>query len=239
MMTGSRVIVLGAALACSACLDFTEPELPQRATATFATLTVRAFDTGSLQIDGSLQPGRDSTGFQRVVQSPFIQVNTIVLQPTSLGERGLRTYGATFPLERNATAGPYTIRLPDVRDLGTIPVVQWNGLLKVDGDTIRAVRGEDIVLRLDTLALPSTPAPFRQWFLDIRSGNRVFRLSSDGLPPLTLRIPAAWVPSTDPRAFMSLIYFQTGQVRTPNGLYAANLTLDTRMNWVVVFSDAP
>jgi hypothetical protein len=118
--------------------------------------------------------------------------------------------------------------------------VRWNGLLRLDPDTVVAVRGQDIVLRMDTIAALSTPAPFRQWFLDIRTGFRTFRLSSDGLPPLTLRIPADFIPSsTDPLALVSLIYFQTGQVRSATGLYTGSITADIRLNWVIRFTNPP
>lgn len=222
------------------CLDFQDPEIPDLDAPAVAQAAVRAFDIGLLQIDGSVQPGRDSTGFQRVLQSPFIQVNEILVQPVSLGERGRRNYSATFQIPPRATAGPYRITLPAVRDVGPLPTVQWNGLLRLDPDTILAPRGGDIVLHMDTLDAPSTPAPTRQWFLDIRSGFRAFRISSDGLPPLTLRIPAEWIPVTlDPRATISMIYFQTGQVRSASGEYIGSLTVDVRLSWNVRFTDVP
>ena len=225
-------------LAFSACLDFQEPAIPDLDAPAVAQIAVRTFDNGVLQVDGSLQPGRDSTGFQRVLQSPFVHVNELLVQPVALGDRGQRNYSLTIPAPPRNTGGPYRILLPDVRDAGTMPLVQWNGLLKLDPDTIIAPRGGDIVLHMDTIAAPSSPAPFRQWFLDIRAGFRTFRISSDGLPPLTLRIPAEWVPlSTDPRATVSLIYFQTGQVRSSTNDYIANLTLDVRLSWNVRFTE--
>lgn len=227
------------ALLLTACLDFQEPEIPDRAAPAVVQAAVRAFDAGLLQVDGSLQPGRDSTGFQRVVQSPFIQANNFLVLPSSLGERGQRNYSQTFATAPRMTGGPFRITLPDVRDAGTMPTVLWNGLLRVDPDTIVAARGGDIVLHMDTIASPSTPAPFRQWFLDIRAGVRTFRISSDGLPPLTLRIPAEFIPpSGDPRAFISLIYFQTGQIRSSTQEYIGNVTLDVRLNWIVRFTGA-
>jgi hypothetical protein len=97
--------------------------------------------------------------------------------------------------------------------------------------------GSDVIIRMDTVPALSTP-PFRvqQWFLEIRTGPRVFRVSADAAPPPVLRIPAEWIPGqAGGRSDLSLIYYQTTQIRAADNSYIANVVLDTRLNWVVLF----
>ena len=232
-----RAVRAAPLLLLSACLDFAEPDIPNRAAVAVLQVNMRAFDAGVFQVDGSLLPGRDTTGFQRVVQSPFILAGGFLVEPRALGERGLRTYSSTFQIARNATAGPFDLVPPDVRDAGTLPPVRLGGLRRVDPDTLFVQPGQDVLLRMDTAAVRSEPAQrFQQWFLDIRSGTRVFRISSDGPPPSTLRIPSDFIPpSPDNRAVVSMIYFQTASVRSETGAYIGNIVLDVRLNWVIVF----
>jgi hypothetical protein len=235
------LVALLATTLLTACVDFADPVIPDRRASAILNANVRVFDAGVIQVDGSLSPGRDSLGFQRPVLSPFILVNDLLVQPIAITQTGVRTYSTTFPTPRNATAGPFTMVWPVVEDVGELPTVQWHGLIKRTADTLRITRMEDLVLRMDTVAAPSNPANrFRQWFIDIRAGASSFRVSGDGPVPLSLRIPAEWIPvSPDNRATVSLIYFQTAQLRTPPGTYLGNITLDTRLNWVVLFQTAP
>lgn len=232
---------MGAALLLAACIDFAEPVIPDRRAPAVLNVNVRPFDTGVLQIDGSLSPGRDSLGFQRAVPSPFIAVNNFTAQPQTISEQGSRSYSAVFAIPRNQTLGPFDMVFPVVNDVGQLPNVRWFGLQKLDPDTVRPLRGEDVVLRLDTAAEQSNPPNrFRQWFVEIRAGVTAFRISGDGPVPLRLRIPAEFVPpSPDNRASVSLIYFQTAQLRSPPGTYLANVTLDTRLQWVIAFRTPP
>jgi hypothetical protein len=236
-----RALPLLCVLGATACIDFAEPQIPNRQTPAVVQANVRVFDTGTMQIDGSVSPGRDSLGFTRPVLGPFIGVNNVIAFPLSVNEQGVRSYNSQFPIARNDTRGPYDISLPEVADVGALPAVRWFGVQKLDPDTIRPLRGADIVLTMDTAAAQSNPANrFRQWFLDIRAGVRVFRLSGDGPLPLRLRIPSEFVPpATDDRAAISLIYFQSSQLVSPGGGYIASVVLDTRLNWTVVFLPPP
>lgn len=225
----------------SGCADFADPVIPNVRSPALLQLNVRTFDAGVLQVDGALLPGRDSTGFQRVVLSPFVDVNGVVVVPRTLGDRGQRTYNTSVTTPPNATGGPFVITPPEIRDVASLPVARWYGLIRLDPDTLRVPAGQDIVLRLDTVPAMSQPTPAsRQWFLDIRSGFRVFRLSSDGPPPMTLRIPPSFIPAGGGGPLsISLIYFQSAQLGSGTPDYQASLTLDTRINWVVLYGSAP
>src|SRR5690606_37747801 len=105
----------------------------------------------------------------------------------------------------------------------------------LDPDTIVVRPGDDIVLHMDTADAVSVPEnPNRQWFLDVSAGGQSFRLSSNGLPPLTLRIPAEWVPPPqNNHALVSMVYQQSRQLRSADNRYIANVLLDVRLRWVV------
>jgi hypothetical protein len=239
-MSVRRCLLLSPLLLLAACLDFTDPILPNRATPAVLQVNMRAFDVGQFIVDGTLTPGRDSAGFQRVVQSPFMMAGGFVVEPKTLGERGLRTYSSSFAIPRGATGGPFELIPPDVRDAGALPPVSIVGLRRTDPDTIFVEPGSDVLLHMDTVPVQSMPSQLsRQWFLDVRSGARVFRISSDGPPPPTLRIPSDFIPpSPDGRAFIGMIYFQTASLRSDTNNYFANIVLDVRLNWVIVFRDS-
>jgi hypothetical protein len=222
---------------CAGCIDVAEPEIPDPRSPAILQANMRIFDTGVLQVDGSLSPGREETGFLRVVQVPFIQVGEFLAEPQTLSRQGVRTYNQNFTVPRGETAGPFELVPPDVRGTPTLPTVRWYGLQRVGSDTIVVAPGSDVVLRVDTVAAPSQPEHrFRQWFIEVRTGATVFRLSGDQPPPPVLRIPAEWVPGADGgTSEISLIYIQSTQLRTPDNSYIASITLDTRLHWVVLF----
>ena len=235
-----RSFLLSPLLLLAACLDFTDPILPNRATPAVLQVNMRAFDVGQFVVDGTLLPGRDSAGFQRVVQSPFMMAGGFVVEPKTLGERGLRTYSSSFEIPRGATGGPFELIPPDVRDAGTLPPVSIVGLRRTDPDSLVVEPGVDVLLHMDPVPVQSTPTQLtRQWFMEVRSGASVFRISSDGAPPSTLRIPSEFIPpSPGGRAIISMIYFQTASVRSDTNNYVANIVLDVRLNWVIVFRDS-
>jgi hypothetical protein len=240
-MRATRALFIAPLLLFAACLDFTEPTIPNRASPAVLQVNMRAFDSGAFIVDGSLLPGRDTAGFQRVVQSPFILAGGFLVEPRTLGERGLRTYASTFEIPRSGTGGPFELVPPSVRDVGELPPLRMVGLRRLDPDTIVARPGDDVLLHMDTVAVMALPPQrFQQWFLDVRSGARVFRISSDGPPPATLRIPSDFIPpSPDGRAFVTMIYFQTASVRSPANDYIGNIVLDVRLSWIIAFRDTP
>lgn len=223
------------------CLDFEDPTIPNRSAPAVLQANMRVFDEGALQVDGSLSPGRDSIGFLRTVQSPFIIAAGNVIEPRTISPTGARSYSTIMPIPRRQTLGPFTLQAPNVRDVGLLPEIVWYGLQRLDPDTLVVPAGADIVLRMDTADAVSIPSPSqRQWFLDMSTGAGVFRISGNGVPPLTLRIPFEWVPETTGNlAFISMIYYQSRQLRSSDNLYIGNVVLDVRLRWVVRFEDAP
>lgn len=223
----------------AACVDFIEPDISNLALPATLTITLRAFDSGVLQVDGTLSPGRDDFGFVRGVQSAAVHAVGHTLEPRTLTPAGVRTYATTIDIPPRETTGPFELIAPTVLDVGSVPPLLWYGLRRLDPDTLRLPTGTDVVLHMDTAAAQSQPGVgLRQWFLEIRSGANAFRLSGDAAPPLTLRIPAEWLPpSATGTATISMIYYQTAQLRSPENAYVANVTLDTRLLWIVEYAD--
>jgi hypothetical protein len=232
--------VAGAALLIAGCLEFGDPLIPERETPALLLAHVRVFDTRSLQVDGTLSPGREATGFLRVVQVPQIHVAELVIDPREVDERGVRVYHTVITVPHDRTGETFDVIAPDVRGAGPLPPVRMHGLRRTGADTLRLPAGADIVLRVDTVPAPSLPAQrLRQWFIEVRSPGTSFRISSDGPPPPVLRIPAEFVAaSTGGRADISLIYFQTADVRDAAATYRGNILLDVRLNWIAFF-EAP
>jgi hypothetical protein len=244
-MMGPGALPLVAAVACclllAGCVEVAEPEMPDPRSPAVLQANMRIFDAGAFQVDGSLSPGREESGFLRVVQVPYIQAAGFLVAPQTLSQQGVRTYQSGFAVARGATSGPFDLVVPDIRGTTTLPAVRWWGLQRVGSDTLVVHPGSDVVLRMDSVAAVSVPAHrWRQWFLEIRTGAQVFRVSADGAPPATLRIPSEWVPGrAGERSDLSLIYYQSTQLRAPDNTYIANIMLDTRMNWVVLFRSQP
>jgi hypothetical protein len=232
------VAMPAAAVLLAGCVELMEPTMPDPRSPAILQANMRIFDAGAFQVDGSLMPGREETGFLRVVQVPFIQAAGFAVEPRTLNQQGVRTYQSGFAVPRGATSGPFDLVVPDVRGTTPLPPVRWWGLQRVGSDTVRVQPGADVVLRMDTVPEASQPENrWRQWFLEIRTGTQVFRVSADAAPPSTLRIPAEWVPGqAGGRSDISLIYYQSAQLRAPDNTYIANILLDTRLNWVVLFA---
>jgi hypothetical protein len=75
----------------------------------------------------------------------------------------------------------------------------------------------------------------RQWFLDLSGPQGVIRVSGSGFPPDSMRIPPQWLPATAPSVVSaSLLYFQSAQVREPPGDYIGNISMDARLQWLVL-----
>jgi hypothetical protein len=235
-----RLYLLPLAVLLGGCLEFEDPTIPDRRSPAVLQANMRIFDAGVFQVDGSLTPGREESGFLRFVQMPFMQSGQFLVEPRTLTPQGVRTYQSVFAVPRNATEGPFELVTPDVRGTPPLPTVRWWGLRRVGSDTIVVQRGADIILRVDTIPEASSPPNrFRQWFLEIQLGTS-FRVSGDGAPPQVMRIPAEWVPQTVlPAGNISLIYIQSTQLRTADNSYIANVSLDTRLNWHVRFVDDP
>ncbi|CAN5857260.1 hypothetical protein BH23GEM9_BH23GEM9_36510 [soil metagenome] len=226
-----------APLLLGGCLEFGDPMIPDRDAPALLIANMRVFDVGRFQVDGTLTPGRETTGFLRVVQDPRIRAGDVVVEPDEVSSAGVRIYDSDFVIDRNGTAGPFVLVPPDIRGVGPLPVLRWHGLRRAGPDTLSLAPGADIVLRLDTIPEASMPAQrMRQWFVEVRGSGTTFRISADGAPLAALRIPAEWIAtSAGDRADVSLIYFQSTQLRDAGNTYIANVVLDVRLNWVVFF----
>jgi hypothetical protein len=234
-----RWLLLVLLFAPAGCFEFDDPVIPERRAPAFLQANMRILDGGIFQIDGSLTPGRDETGALRIVQVPQIHASEFVAEPVALDERGVHMYFSAFPITTERAAGAFELVPPAVRGTTALPPVLWYGLRRAGADTLRLPAGADIVLRVDTVPQPSRPAQrTRQWFAEVRGAGTVFRLSADGAPPPSLRIPADWVGTpADGRAVVSLIYYQSSQLRTADNTYVANVVLDTRLSWTILFDE--
>lgn len=231
-----RLLLALVAVGATACLDFEDPTIPERRAPAILQANMRILG-GIFQVDGSLAPGRDESGVLRVVQVPQIHASEFIADPRSRDERGVHDYQATFPIAPARATEPFRLVAPAVRGTTPPPPVVWHGLIRADPDTLRLAAGADITLRVDTAAAPSQPAQrARQWFVEVRRGGDVFRINADGAPPRALRIPVDWLGGApDAPVLVSMIYYQSAQVRTPDNTYIANVLLDHRLNWVVLY----
>jgi hypothetical protein len=234
-----RLLLLVLLLAPAACFEFDDPVIPERRAPAILQANMRVLEGGTFQIDGSLTPGREQTGALRIVQVPQIHASEFVAEPVDRDDRGVHMYFSTFTISAERAAGAFELVPPAVRGTTAVPPVVWYGLRRVGADTLRLPAGADIVVRVDTVPQPSQPAQrTRQWFAEVRGAGTVFRLSADGAPPAALRIPADWVGgNAGGQAVVSLIYYQSAQLRTAGNTYIANVLLDTRMSWTVLFDE--
>jgi hypothetical protein len=236
-----RLLLLLVALAPVACLDFEDPTIPDRRQPVRLNANLRLLPGGIFQIDGTLSPGREQTGVLRLVQVPEIHASEFVATPVERDVRGVHHYLTAFSIAPERAASAFEVLVPAVRGTSAIGPIVLHGLRRLDPDTLRLRAGDDIVLHMDTVAQPS-PADrtTAQWFAEIRGGSTVFRIIADGPPPPALRIPADWVAApTGATVTISLIYYQTTQITTPDDTYVANVLLDTRLQWTVVYEGEP
>ena len=122
---------------------------------------------------------------------------------------------------------------PVIDGIATPPPFRWFGVRKLDPDTVFTDALGDVALHIESDLGDVQPASrTRQWFLELRGDFTSIRVSGDGAPPTTLRIPSQFIPpAPDKRVDVTLIYFQSALAST--GSYIANVTLDVRVQWIV------
>lgn len=228
---------LGAAL-LAACWDFVAPDFPGAGAPAVFQMTVTMNELGVGSLNGLLVPGLALSGFQRDVPDDSLFVNGVRVAPSSIRANGTREYQLSGFIGDSSKVEPPSLELlpPRIDDIATVPTaVRWYGITKLDPDTITWPRGTNLVLRVDTaLAIPEPFPQIRQWFLDINGVTRSFRISSDGLPPGTLIIPPTFVPEpANNRIVVTMLWYQTGQYRTPANDYLTNITLSVALTWIV------
>ena len=220
------------------CIDFVEPELPERGAPAVAEISVLVSDSGDLAVSGAMTPGFASDGLRRVVTNGSVRAGTYSIPPVdTLGNGGLR-YGSSQVVDATFMRGDVLVRAPAVSRTDGTPIVLWPGLARLDPDTIFLRADGSLVLRAATSGpivdlFMSPPPDTRQWFLTLSGNTGVFRLGSDGEPPDSLVIPPHWVPASDGRVDARLIFQQSGIVRVAQ-TYLALISLDLRVHWTVL-----
>lgn len=222
-------------LAVAGCYDFVEPDFPEAGAPAVLQATAFRDIAGNISITAQLVPGLAIGGIQREIPNDTLEIYGLRLTPKEIKKNGTRIYGFEGPALVAATF-PFVLAAPGVAGvIGPPPRAQWFPVRKTDGDTIVWKRGSELVLHVDTALGVSTPTPpIRQWFLELRGADRSFRVSSDGPPPLTLRIPPEWVPAVNTQTFpVFLSYFQSGQQQSPNRDYIGIISFNTQMRWTI------
>jgi len=218
------------------CYDFVEPDFPEAGGPALLQASAYADENGSLQINALLAPGLDANGVERTVPNDTLDIYGLKLAPKDVSNNGSRTYSFFGEKSGFSITAPFDVNGPRIDDVvGPPPRVHWFAIKRTDPDTVVWTRGTDLVLHVDTAVGVSLPPPaIRQWFLTLSGASPSFRVSSDGLPPTTLRIPVEWVP-TPANGFIvvTLSYFQGGQQQGPSRDYIGNITFNITLRWII------
>jgi hypothetical protein len=224
--------LIAALLAVAGCIDFVEPELPERGAPAVLQLTVRFLATGTTEVDGRLVPGLDEAGVPRRVTDARLRVLGHELEPDATTSAGTRVYRADWPGGAADAAGPITARGPGVEGLAA-PGIRWYALHHDGPASLTLAADSDLRLTVAVTAGVAEPEPdIRWWFLTLSDSTRVFRLGADGAPPDTILVPARWVPAGDSLS-AALSYQQSARIESQSEHYVGLFTLDTRVSWVV------
>lgn len=212
------------------CLDFVEPELPERGAPAVAQISVVLSDSGALSVNATVAPGFDDDGLRREVLDATIATAGYTVSPDTLESGDLR-YAVTLAVDTAVTARAIDIRGPRVAGTTGIPLVRWPTVGRADGDTVSVEADGTLRLHVRVEEDAGAPAPdTRQWFLTLAGDSTTFRLGSDEPPPEELEIPARWVPAGVVSA--RLIYQQSATLRIGEN-YVSLLTLDMRLHWTI------
>ena len=230
-------VVLGGSLA-TGCVDFVFPNIPgieDRGGPVRFNGHVVVTDSGRVSANATLRPGLDIDGYKRPVTMPFLRVMDDVLEPDSVLRDGTRRYRASWERGPDVMAGPLTLVAPRVEGVqGAPPGVEWFGLRRAGPSSIRLSEGEDLLLPIiEVEGTTGHPPPVRQWFLTLSSGDRSYRVSSNGMPPIPVSVPPRWIPEGD-TVRVRLIFSQSAVLREPPGDYVGAVTIDSWFLWTVV-----
>jgi len=234
----TRVACLAFAGAFAAgCIDFVAPEIPgifDRGSAAVLEARIVVTDSGWVNVDARLAPGLDFDGFQRPVSLPRLSVDDRALEPDSARPDGTLRYLSAWEAGPTVVLNPITLIAPEVDGLvAEPPTLEWFGPRRAGPDSIGINRGEELLLPVVMVDGTSRPEPsLRQWFLTLSSGDRSFRLSSDGNPPDPISIPPHWIPDGD-LVEVRLIFSQSATLKDPPGDYLGVVTADTWLFWSV------
>lgn len=229
------LIAAGLALASAACWDFVEPDFPGAGAPAVVAVDVFADERGTATVSGLLAPGLTKGGLQRRVVNDTLWVFDTPLTPRNVRPNGSREYATSLQLPPDGQR-VLEVRNPSVEELSTPPATRWPTIRKIGPDTIQAAPNADLTLHIDTVLASAQPPPqIRQWFLELRGSDRPFRISSDGLPPASLRIPAEWLPtpSSNGTIVATLQFYQSGQQFSAPRDFLSNVTYTFTLRWII------
>jgi len=224
----------------SGCLDFepvTEPRQPAaEPAAIFADFSIlERAGAAEARVEVTVLPGRDAQG-PRTVRDSVLWLNGLPLRPYvgawPDAPAMLRYSWASAEIPETIEARPPTIDGLS----GSATPIRWR-IARADADTIRLVRGADLVLRLATAA-PDSAASFENWSVSVQgSGGTGFSLSRAGSAPDTLRIPAAWISADDSLAFAHFGWSRHTEVLAPGGDLFVRSSGWHHVQWVIRLLD--
>ena len=219
------------------CVDFVESDLSEAGAPAAFQAIIHVDDNGRLQVSGILLPGLTADGIRRTVPNDTIRVYGLPFGPTESKPNGTRTYDLQTQLAGPEPGGrPLTLAPPAVTGSFAPPTsIQWQGVRRLDPDTIVAPAGTDIVLHAELTPATTMPAPVsRSWNVDLVSAEGNFRFGANGVPPASIRIPSFWIPNaSNGRIAVFLTFFQSGAYRPPPGDYSVSAAADVRIRWNV------
>jgi hypothetical protein len=231
--TGSHVLraLTLASLCLAGCLDFVEPDLPDRGAPAVLQLTIRLLETDTTSVEARLVPGLDEAGVPRRVTDSQLRVLGRGIEPAGTSSAGTRSYLEAWPGSVAAAAGAIEASGPGMEGLAS-PMIRWYAMRRPGPASVSFDPGADLRLTVDVIDGVAEPEPeIRWWFLTLSDSAGAFRLGGDGVPPDTILVPARWVPSGDSVAAL-LIYEQSARIDAA-GDYVGLVSLDARVSWVI------
>jgi hypothetical protein len=217
----------------TACIDFVEPDLPERGAPAVFQGALRVWDDGRVVVDGLLAPGLDADAVRRILIREAIVAMNRAVEPASIARNGSRSYFSQWTTTPDSVAGVLVLEGPRVETGSPPPSFRWSGITTPQDDTVAVVAGADVMLRL-TVAAAETPAPqTRQWLVQMTGAGGTFRFGGDGAPPDSLLVPAYWLPEpADGLIAVTLSYTRSMAIQQPSD-YIGVLLLDTRVQWTL------
>lgn len=218
------------ALACAACVDFIEPELPN-ADGSFGLELV--IDEDSIRVDALLIPGQSESGDPRVITSAGMLIGDQVLLPVSSEYEGdpALTYETVRARIHQATG--LVVQAPSVEGIPVLGRFRVQSIRRNGPDTITIDAGDPAVLTIHVPADSSQWAAQRMWTLGGSDGPTALQtVVRDRLPPTTISIPPYFMPS-DGTFRVSLIDRQMLIDRDDATSFRWFVSAMTRIEWTV------
>jgi hypothetical protein len=222
-------------LCLSACsFDFTDVNLPREFVARFTAHFTSNDESDELNLNASLDPGRDADGRIRSVTSDLAVFGQSPA-PTVSGPRNTRTYFAKSSLSELQGATSLTFLAPVVAEIGAGPyTVEVSLPRRIGAQSLTFRNGEPIVLPLRASAFPSGSV---QWRLDVLDslGARQVSVTSVGRPPEQITIPRAWLPAALPARYKARFDIIQGfSSDFMQDKYTFSISFQSILNWTLV-----